>query len=158
MHKLTVTLLLSVSLLTGMSPLANGASTSNPVSADKRAELLKAREAVWRAWFANDEAALEKVLPDDTIAINNGEEKWETRADVLKSAADSVAAGTRLVRLEFPRTEIQRFGDVAILYSLFTTDTETNGQHTITSGRSTEVFLFRDGRWLNTGWHADSGK
>jgi len=158
MRKLTITLLLTVSFLTTVSLLAYGASESDKVSADRRAELLKAREAVWRAWFGNDQAALEKVLPDDTIGINNGEEKWQTTAEVLKSAADSAAAGTHLVRLEFPRTEIQKFGDVAVLYSLWTTDTETNGQHTISSGRSTEVFVFRHGRWLNIGWHADSGK
>jgi uncharacterized protein (TIGR02246 family) len=135
---------------------ANSAST--PFSPGERAELLKAREAVWRAWFANDRRALEEVLPEDTVAINNGEEKWESRAAVLEGAAQFASDGGRLVRLEFPKVEVQRFGDVAVIYSLFITETETHGQRTTSSGRATEVFVRRNGRWLNPGWHLDSGK
>ena len=131
---------------------------SAAVSADERTELLSAREAVWRAWFTNDRADLELVLPDDTIAINSGEAKWQTRPEILNSAANFVADGRRLIRLEFPRTEIHRFGDVAVLYSLFTTETEAHGQRLVTSGRATEIFVRRNGLWLNPGWHLDSGK
>ena len=41
---------------------------------DDRAELLKAREAVWRAWFANDAKTLEAMVPPDTIVIGSGQE------------------------------------------------------------------------------------
>jgi hypothetical protein len=37
-------------------------------------------------WFNNDRTALEKVLGEDTTAVNNGDEKWEHRAEVLESA------------------------------------------------------------------------
>jgi ketosteroid isomerase-like protein len=133
-------------------------SVSAQLNPSEHAALLQAREAVWRAWFTNNRAALEQVLPDDTIAIDNGEEKWGTRAAVLDGAAQFAAEGGRLLRLEFPRTEIQSFGDVAVLYSLYSTETETHGQRTVNSGRATEVFVRRDGRWLNVGWHLDSGK
>ena len=127
-------------------------------SPGQRAELLKVREAVWRAWFADDQAALERVLPEDTLAINNGEEAWETREEVLKTAAQFVADGGRLIRLEFPRVEVRTYGDVAVLYSLFTTETELQGKRSTSSGRATEIFIRRDGQWLNAGWHLDSGK
>jgi len=42
---------------------------------DDRAELLKARESVWRSWFANDTKALEALVPPDTIVISSDEEK-----------------------------------------------------------------------------------
>lgn len=122
------------------------------------AELLNAREAVWRAWFADDRAALEKVLPEDTIAINNGAEKWEHRAEVLESAKQFAAGGGKLISLSFPHVEVQSFGDVAILYSLWTAEIEVNGQHSVSSVRATEVFVRRKGQWLNPGWHLDSGK
>jgi hypothetical protein len=44
--------------------------------ADDQAELLKAREAVWRAWFVNDTKTLEAMVPPDTIVIGSGQEEW----------------------------------------------------------------------------------
>ena len=32
------------------------------------------REAVWKAWFSNDRAALEKLIPEEVIAIGNDTE------------------------------------------------------------------------------------
>ena len=128
------------------------------VSATERRELLEAREAVWRAWFGNDTEALQRLVPADTVAINAGEEAWGDMDAVLKSARDFAGSGVRLVRLEFPRTVIQRFGDVAILYSTYMFELDASGGRTATSGRATEVFVRRDGRWVNPGWHTDSGR
>ena len=125
---------------------------------DDRTELLKAREAVWRSWFANDTKALEALVPPDTIVISAGEEKWKNQADILESAAKFHAAGGKLIRLEFPRTEIQRYGDVAITYSQYLYETEVDGKHEVTSGRVTEVFVSRNGHWTNPGWHTDTEK
>lgn len=125
---------------------------------DDRAELLKAREAVWRSWFVNDAKALEALVPPDTIVISSGEEKWKNQADVLQSAARFKATGGKLFRLEFPRTEIQRFGEVAIIYSQYLYETEVDGKRSLTSGRVTEIFVLRHGKWTNPGWHTDSEK
>jgi hypothetical protein len=126
--------------------------------ADDRGDLLKVREQVWRAWFANDKPNLEKLVPPDTLVISSGEEKWKHQAEVLQSAADFQAAGGKLVRLEFPRTEIQRFGDVAVIWSQYTVETEMNGKTSVSSGRVTEIFVLRNGQWTNPGWHTDSEK
>src|ERR1700730_227105 len=125
---------------------------------DDRAELLKVREAVWSAWFANDTKTLEKLVPADTLVISSGEEKWHNQGEVFQSAAQFQAAGGKLIRLEFPRTEIQRFGDVAITYSQYLYETQLDGKRSLTSGRVTEIFVVRHGKWTNPGWHADSGK
>jgi ketosteroid isomerase-like protein len=123
-----------------------------------RDELLKARESVWRAWFANDTKVLEQLVPSDTIVISSGEEKWKNQADILQSAAQFHSSGGKLLRLEFPRTEIQRFGDVAVLYSQYVYETEEAGRQSQTSGRVTEVFVRRNGVWTNPGWHTDTEK
>jgi ketosteroid isomerase-like protein len=125
---------------------------------DDRAELLKVREAVWAAWFINDTKTLEELVPPDTIVISAGEEKWKNRADILQSAAKFQAQGGKLIRLEFPRTEIQRFGDVAITYSQYLYETEVDGKSSVTSGRVTEIFVLRHGKWTNPGWHTDTEK
>ena len=125
---------------------------------DDRAELLRARESVWRSWFANDTKALRELVPLDTIVISAGEEKWKNQADVLQSAAWFQANGGKLIRLEFPRTELQRFGEVAIIYSQYLYETEVDGKRSLTSGRVTEIFVLRHGKWTNPGWHTDSQK
>jgi hypothetical protein len=125
---------------------------------DDRAELLKVREAVWRSWFANDTKVLEALVPPDTIVISSGEEKWKNQADILQSAAKFQAASGKLIRLEFPRTEIQRFGDVAVTYSQYLYETEVDGKREVTSGRVTEIFVLRAGKWTNPGWHTDTEK
>jgi hypothetical protein len=127
-------------------------------NSDDRGQLLKVREAVWRAWFANDTQALRDLVPSGTIVISAGEPAWKRQAEVLQSAVDFQAQGGKLVRLEFPRTEIQRFGDVAILYSAYNVETEMKGKHSISSGRATEVFVQHDGHWTNPGWHTDAEK
>ena len=122
------------------------------------AELLKTREAVWRSWFANDRKALEELVPADTITISSGEEKWQAQTDVFQSAAQFQASGGKLTRLEFPRTEVQHYGDVAILYSKYLYETEMGGKRSLTSGRVTEIFVLRNGKWTNPGWHTDTEK
>jgi Domain of unknown function (DUF4440) len=125
---------------------------------DDRTELLKAREEVWRAWFVNDTKTLDALVPPDTIVISSGEEKWKNQSDILQSAARFQANGGKLIRLEFPRTEIQRFGDVAITYSQYLYETEVDGKRSLTSGRVTEIFVLRHGKWTNPGWHTDTEK
>jgi len=121
-------------------------------------ELLKARELVWRAWFANDTELLPQLVPSDTIVFSSGEPKWRNQADILREAAEFHSSGAKLLRLEFPRTEIQDFGDVAVLWSQYLYETEKDGKRSQTTGRVTEVFVRRNGKWTNPGWHIDSEK
>jgi hypothetical protein len=102
---------------------------------DDRTELLKVREEVWRAWFVNDTKTLDALVPPDTIVISSGEEKWKNQSDIL-----------------------QRFGDVAITYSQYLYETEVDGKRSLTSGRVTEIFVQRRGKWTNPGWHTDTEK
>ena len=125
---------------------------------DEQEQLLKVRETVWRAWFANDRKNLEELVPKGSIAINSGEEKWQHQAEILQSAAEFQASGGKLIRLEFPRTEVQRFGDVAVTYSQYVYEREVQGQRSVRSGRVTEVFVLRHGEWTNPGWHTDTEK
>ncbi|HEU4387091.1 MAG TPA: nuclear transport factor 2 family protein, partial [Blastocatellia bacterium] len=128
------------------------------LSAASKKQLLEAREAVWRAYFANDRAALEKLIPDETIAINAGDNNWEGRKAILDGSERFARGGGKLVKLEFPRTEIQVYGYTAIVYSNYSYELEIGGQHYPQSGRATEIFVLRKGQWVNPGWHMDGGK
>lgn len=119
-------------------------------------QLLRVRETVWRAWFSNDTKTLKELVPPETIVISGGEEKWKHQAEVFQSAADFQASGGKLIHLEFLHTETQHFGDVAIVWSSYQVETETKGKRSVSVGRASEVFVFRNGRWTNPGWHTDS--
>jgi ketosteroid isomerase-like protein len=126
---------------------------------EMRKRLLDAREAVWRAYFAGDRATLEKLIPEGTIAIDpGGDANWSGRQKVLDGSSEFAKSGGKLIKLEFPKTEIQVFGLTAVIYSIYSYELEVGGQRSTSSGRVTEVFVLRNGQWVNPGWHMDSGK
>jgi ketosteroid isomerase-like protein len=133
-------------------------SQSMTITPQIRQRILAAREAVWKAWFTNDRAALERLIPEETIAIDNGNEGWSDRAAVLAGAKRFVESGGKLVRLEFPKTEIQVYGNTVIIYTTYLYETEINGKRSTASGRATEMFVRRGDELVNVGWHMDSGK
>lgn len=120
--------------------------------------LLEAREAVWRAYFAGDRATLEKLIPEETIAIESGHNNWSNRQMIFDGSAEFAKNGGKLLKLEFPKTEIQVYGYTAVVYSNYALEMEIGGQKTNQAGRVTEVFVLRNGQWVNPGWHMDSGK
>ncbi len=121
-------------------------------------DLLKVRESVWRAWFAGDQKALQQLVPAETLVISAGDKEWKGQSEVLRESADFHASGAKLTRLEFPKTRVQHFGDVAIVWSEYLLEIESNGKKTTSGGRATEIFVWRDGAWLNPGWHTDAEK
>lgn len=128
------------------------------VAQDNDAPILHCREAVWRAWFANDTRTLVELVPAEAIAISPSEDEWKNQSDIVREAAEFQAEGGKLIRLEFPRTRIQRYGDAAFVYSQFVLETEIKGKRSVATGRATEVFVLRNGRWVNPGWHTDAHK
>lgn len=128
------------------------------VSPEIRQRILSAREAVWRAWFANDRAALERLIPEEAIAMDDGSEPWSDRAAILAGARRFADSGARLLKLEFPKTELQVYGNTIILYTTYRLEIEANGKRETRSGRGTEIFVRRGNDLVNAGWHLDSVK
>jgi len=133
-----------------------GASGWEPrLPSAEREALLAAREAVWRAWFANDVAVLRDLVPEESIAIDPGVPSWADRDEILRRSAEFANGGGELIRLEFPETKMQVYGDVVILYTKFIFEAQRDGVRNVTTGRGTEVFVKRAGKWLNSGWHLE---
>ena len=144
---------------TVVDPEWRAEQTSKPmtIGPEIRQRILTAREAVWKAWFANDRAALEKLIPEEVIAINNGSEEWSDRAAVLDGAKRFAESGGKLVKLEFPKTEIQVYGNTVLVYTTYVYEIDMNGKRTTAKGRATEMFVRRGDELVNVGWHMDSG-
>lgn len=121
-------------------------------------EVVAIRDTAWRAYFANDTAIMHRLFPENFVSVGWGGGPWEGKRGTLLGAAQLAADGGRLLQLEFPHTEIQLFGDIAVVYSLYEVTFEVNGAEVHQSGRATEVFRRRTGYWDHPSWHLDSGK
>jgi ketosteroid isomerase-like protein len=141
----------------GAPPASAGGGAPRLLTAAEREELFQARDGVWRAWFAGDREGMERLLPAELVAIDAQVEPWADRAETVRRS-QQFASGAKLVRLDFPETRVQVYGDVAILYTRYEVEVEANGTRSTMAGRGTEVFVRRGPQWVNTGWHLDSGR
>jgi ketosteroid isomerase-like protein len=137
---------------------AEQAQTLRTLQEPERKSLLDAREAVWRAYFAGDREALGRLLPEELLAIDPSSDAWSNRQAVIGASARFAAEGGKLIRLEFPKTEIQAYGATAIIYSRYLYEIEQGGERRTNTGRVTEVFVRRGNAWVNPSWHMDAGK
>jgi hypothetical protein len=126
-------------------------SASRTLSDGERSSLMQVRDGVWRAWFAGDREALGKVLVPELITIGQ-DGSLGTRQSNLDASAGFAASGGKLLRLEFPSTEIQAYGNTAIMYSSYVLELQAQGGTQTERGMATEVFVRRDGTWVHTGW------
>lgn len=122
-----------------------------------RQKLLAEREHVWKAYFANERSYLEQALPEELIAIDPGG-NWSNRDTVLNGAERFAQSGSKLTSVEFPKTEIQSYGNVAQVYSTYVLQFDGPKGTSRSTGQATETFVYRDGHWINTGWHLDADK
>jgi hypothetical protein len=145
---------------TAIDPAWRAEQMSKPrvVGPEDRQQILARRDAVWKAWFTNDRATLEKLIPQEAIAINSGSTEWSNRDAILAGAKAFVDSGAKLVRLDFPKTEMQNYGNIVLIYTTYSYDVEKDGKRTTTSGRGTEMFVWRGDELVNVGWHLDDEK
>lgn len=118
-------------------------------------ELLAMRELAWRSYFGGDVKTLGDMLPPEFIGIGMTDAPFGDRATTLEAAKTFHEGGGRLIRLAFPETREQRFGDAVVLYGRYEAEIESGGQQRTMRGRLTEMFVRRDGKWLHPGWHLD---
>jgi ketosteroid isomerase-like protein len=118
----------------------------------QKTSVLEAREAVWRAWYSGDTKALAELLPPELITLDAGSKNFGSYASIVASSERFAKGGAKLVRLEFPRTEFQRYGNTVIIYTTYELDIENHGKVETERGKATEIFVRRGAKWLNTGW------
>jgi hypothetical protein len=119
---------------------------------DEKTELLAAREAVWRSWFAGDVKQLSALLAPELITISGTSPAFGSLKSELQESQGFAAAGGKLTRLVFPATEFQTYGPTVILYTTYELDMVVEGKTQTRRGTATEMFVRRDGRWVHTGW------
>jgi hypothetical protein len=146
--------------LAGAAPPLGGQSRppyGPAADARARSELLRLPDVAWRTWFAGDAAGFRRVVPDELLSIDPADTTWRDREGQLEASRAFAARGGALHSLAFPRNVIQIYGDVAILYSTYEVVYAVGRAVRARTGRATEVFVRRRGRWIHTGWHIDQG-
>jgi len=131
---------------------ARRASELRPLDDTEKKELLTAREAVWRAWFAGDTRQLTTLVPPELVTIEPGSTTFGNLTTNLEKSRGFAAGGGRLTRLAFPTTEFQAYDATVILYTTYEMDLLVDGKTHTERGAATEVFVRQNGRWINTGW------
>jgi uncharacterized protein DUF4440 len=126
------------------------AQTTGAVDPRVRAELVTAREAVWRAWFQGDSAALVRLLPAEMAAMGRD------RDAIVRDAQEFKRGGGRFVRMEFTDDQFFVNGNTAVVWSHFIAHlTDQKGVPNERKGRAIEIFVREDGHWINPHWHLD---
>ena len=147
---LTSRCIIAAALLFALSPAQAPAQGSQPIDAATRAELVTAREAVWRAFFQGDSAALVRLLPERMTAMG------EDRSQIIKSAIASARSGVRYQRMEFTNDQFFVNGNVAVVWSDYVVHLlDAKGKPMRRPGHAIELFVRDRGRWINPHWHLD---
>ena len=139
------------------SPLAAQAapSVATTLQGAERAELLRIRKDVWVHWFSGDTAGLRRVLAPELVAISPDDPGYQSLAKTIAGSASFAQSGRKLQSVTFANDSIHRFGDVVVMFSLYTV--VASGPDGFTQkGRATEVFVRRGNRWVHTSWHLDT--
>ena len=118
-------------------------------------ELSRAQRSVWEAWYAGDTAQVRALTPD-LVAIGSHNDGFGDQENIVRASARFHAGGGRLLDLGFTDLHVRRYGDVAVIYSHYHLTIFTGRDTVSDAGRATEIFVRRQGRWLNPGWHLDS--
>lgn len=79
------------------------------------------------------------------------DERAADRAAILEGAKAFADSGGKLVRLEFPKTELQVYGNTIIVYTTYVYEIEAGGKRTTKAGRGTEIFVRRSDGELSVG-------
>jgi hypothetical protein len=135
----------------GMLSQPSGMAAPAPIDPD----VLIAREAAWRAFFGGDVGTLGDLLPSEFIGLGMNDAAFADRATTLEASRTFRERGGKLIRLAFPETQGQRFGDVVVLYGRYEVVLQSEGKERTMRGRLTEMFVRRDGKWFHPGWHLD---
>lgn len=118
-----------------------------------RAELEKARDVVWRSWFAGDSSTLDRVLAG-ALAAGDDKDGWADRKQAIADSRGFAESGGKLVNLKFDSTAIQLHGAVAVMTARYSyTTTDRAGKQNTTRGYAVEIFVRENGAWTHPFWH-----
>jgi len=121
--------------------------------AKTRVELERARDVVWRSWFAGDSAALDRVLAG-ALAAGDNVDGWADRKGAIAESQEFAKNGGKLLALKFDSTAIEMHGTVAVMTARYSyTTADRAGKQNTARGYAVEIFVREKGAWTHPFWH-----
>jgi hypothetical protein len=118
-----------------------------------RSDLERARDVVWRSWFAGDSATLDRVLAG-ALAAGDSNEDWSDRQRAIADSREFAKSGGKLVDLKFENTQIELHGKVVVMSADFAyTTADRSGKRDSSRGHVVEIFVLEKGAWTHPFWH-----
>jgi hypothetical protein len=146
-------MILCALLLGTLAAPTNAQNSHATVDAKTRADLERARDVVWRAWFGGDSATLDRVLAG-ALAAGDDRFGWEDRKQAIAGSKEFAKEGGKLVELRFDSTAISLTGAVAVMTARYSyTTADKAGKRSTTRGRAVEIFVLEKGAWTHPFWH-----
>ena len=140
-------------LLGAVVSRAKAQGSHTPVDAKTRSELERARDVVWRAWFAGDSATLDRVLAG-ALAAGDSRYGWSDRKTAITDSRQFAKDGGKLLDLRFDSTAITMHGAVAVMTARYSyTTADKDGKRSTTRGQAVEIFVLEKGAWTHPFWH-----
>lgn len=131
--------------------VAQPSQAQGAADAKTRAELERARDVVWRSWFAGDSQTLDRVLAGALAA--GDPDGWSDRKQAIDDSREFAKNG-KLVDLKFDSTAIQLHGNVAVMTARYSyTTADRAGKQNTTRGSAVEIFVLEKGAWTHPFWH-----
>ena len=136
-----------------MGAIATPVNAQGSVDAKTRADLERARDVVWRSWFAGDGKTLDRVLAA-ALAAGDNVNGWSDRKQAIDESREFAKNGGKLLDLKFDSTAIQLFGNVAVMTARYSyTTADGAGKRETTRGYAVEIFVNEKGAWTHPFWH-----
>ena len=136
-----------------LGTVSSPVTAQGPVDSSTRAELERARDVVWRSWFAGDSQTLDRVLAS-ALAAGDDKDGWSDRKQAIADSREFAKSGAKLVDLTFDSTAIQVHGTVAVMTARYTyTTSDGTGKKNTTRGYAVEIFVKEKGAWTHPFWH-----
>jgi hypothetical protein len=146
-------LLIGALLMVAIAAPSHAQGSRTTVDAKTRAELERARDVIWRAWFGGDDATLDRVLAG-ALAAGDNTDGWADRKRAIDDSREFAKSGGKLLDLKFDGTTIELHGTVAIMTANFSyTIADGTGKQNTTRGHAVEIFVNEKGAWTHPFWH-----
>ena len=128
----------------------NAPETSTAVEGPVGTQLEQIEHKWAEAEVKHDPAMIAPYL-DDSMVQTNPDGSVSTRAEVL----DGIGKGdATLTAVDLAEMKTQSYGDAAVIMGRYTEKRESKGKHMMTSGRFTDTYVKRGGKWKCVASHA----
>jgi ketosteroid isomerase-like protein len=139
-------MVIAVAMCAGASAVQhkkNTPETSTAVQGPVGAQLEQIEHKWAEAEVKADPAMIAPYL-DDSFAQTNPDGSVSTRTEVLEGIGKG---DSTLKAVDLADLKTQSYGDAAVIMGRYTEKRESNGKHMMTSGRFTDTYVKRGGKW-----------